>query len=82
MYVNGALFDVPQALLTVTFTVPAICGGEVAVIQLDEWKTTFVAHWLPNMTWELVVKLVPWISTGVPPATGPLFGLTGGFKVG
>jgi len=38
--------------------------------------TTFVAAVLPNFTVAPVAKFVPVIVTAVPPATGPLFGLT------
>jgi hypothetical protein len=38
--------------------------------------TTLVAAALPNFTVAPVPKFVPVIVTAVPPATGPLFGLT------
>jgi hypothetical protein len=38
--------------------------------------TTFVAAVLPNVTVAPAAKFVPVIVTAVPPATGPLFGLT------
>jgi hypothetical protein len=39
-------------------------------------STTFVADALPNVTVAPEAKLVPLIVTAVPPATGPLLGLT------
>ena len=61
--------------VTVTVTAPAACAGVVAVIEVL-LTTTFVAAVPPNVTVAPVAKFVPVIVTPVPPATGPLFGLT------
>jgi hypothetical protein len=62
--------------VTVTVTVPAADAGVVAVIVVAFTTTTFVAEPFPNFTVAPEAKLVPVIVTDVPPATGPLFGLT------
>jgi hypothetical protein len=63
--------------VTVTVTAPALPeAGVVAVIVVAFTTTTFVAAVLPNFTVAPVAKFVPVIVTAVPPATGPLFGLT------
>jgi hypothetical protein len=62
--------------VTVTVTAPAEPAGVVAVIEVLLTTTTLVAAALPNVTVAPVAKLVPVIVTAVPPATGPVFGLT------
>ena len=62
--------------VTVTVTAPALPAGVVAVIDVALTTTTFVAAALPNVTVAPVAKFVPVIVTAVPPAVGPLFGLT------
>jgi hypothetical protein len=62
--------------VTVTLTAPALPAGVVAVMLVLLTTTTFVAAALPNVTVAPVAKFVPVIVTDVPPATGPLFGLT------
>ena len=62
--------------VTVTVTAPAADAGVVAVIVVLFTTTTFVADPFPNFTVAPVAKFVPVIVTAVPPATGPLFGLT------
>jgi hypothetical protein len=48
----------------------------VAVMLVLLTITTLVAAVLPKVTAAPVAKFVPVIVTAVPPATGPLFGLT------
>jgi hypothetical protein len=76
-YVN-ALAKLPLCPLTVTVTVtaPALPAGVVAVMVVLFTTATLVAAVLPNVTVAPVAKLVPVMVTAVPPAVGPLFGLT------
>jgi hypothetical protein len=62
--------------VTVTETAPAVPAGVVAVIDVLLTTTTFVAAVAPNFTVAPAAKFVPVIVTAVPPATGPLLGLT------
>jgi hypothetical protein len=62
--------------VTVTVTAPALPAGVVAVIDVLLTTTTLVAAVLPNITVAPLAKLVPVMVTDVPPATGPVFGLT------
>jgi hypothetical protein len=62
--------------VTVTVTAPTVPTGVVAVIDVLLTTTTFVAAALPNVTVAPAAKLVPVMVTAVPPATGPLLGLT------
>jgi hypothetical protein len=78
VYVNP-LVNVPvcvSGLVTTTFTAPAACAGVVAVICVPLTTTTFVAPVPPNVTVAPVTKFVPVMLTAVPPAPGPLLGLT------
>jgi len=68
--------DVPPGVVTVTFTAPAIPAGAVAVTDVAELTTTPVAAFAPNRTAVAPVRFVPVIVTDVPPATGPLVGLS------
>jgi hypothetical protein len=63
-------------VVTVTSTVPAASGGEVAVMEEAELTAKVVAATAPNVTVVTPVKLVPVIVTEVPPAVTPEFGLT------
>jgi hypothetical protein len=65
-----------SGLVTTTFTAPAACAGVVAVICVALTTTTFVAPAPPNVTVAPVAKFVPVMVTPVPPAAGPLLGLT------
>ena len=65
----------PAVVVTITSTVP-VPAGEEAVIEVALAKTTSVAGVEPKSTMELLVKPVPLIVTLVPPAAGPLSGLT------
>ena len=58
-----------------TVAAPAVPAGEVAVIEVAEFTTTFVAAFAPNFTAVAPVKSVPVMMTEVPPPTGPLAGL-------
>jgi len=64
---------VPLEFVTVTSTVP-LPAGEVAAIDVALLTVNEVALVLPNFTAVARVKLLPVMITGVPPATGPLFG--------
>ena len=66
---------VPLGVVTVTSTAPAACAGEVAVIEVA-LTTVKLAAVPPNDTAVAPVKFVPLIVTLVPPAAGPLLGLT------
>jgi hypothetical protein len=62
--------------VTVTSTVPAECAGDVAVIDESLLTVTPVAAVPPKFTAVAPVKPVPVIVTDVPPAAGPLLGVT------
>jgi hypothetical protein len=66
---------VPPDVVTITSTVP-VPAGEVAVIEVGELTVKLIAFWEPNLTAETSLKLPPLIVTLVPPAAGPLLGLT------
>src|SRR5579872_6328210 len=63
-------------LVTVTVTAPAAPAGVVAVMDVLFTTTTLVAAADPNVTVAPDAKFVPAMVTPVPPAAGPLFGLT------
>ena len=63
-------------MVTVTSTVAAASAGEVMVIEVAELTTRPVPAVVPNLTAVAPVKPVPVTVTGVPPAVGPLVGLT------
>jgi hypothetical protein len=76
VYVNP-LVRLPLCPFTVTVTVTApLPAGVVAVIDVLLTTTTLVAAVAPNFTVAPAAKFVPVIVTAVPPAAGPLFGLT------
>jgi hypothetical protein len=62
--------------VTVTVAAPALPAGVVAVIVVLFTTTTLVAAVAANVTVAPAAKLVPVIVTPVPPAVGPLVGLT------
>jgi hypothetical protein len=62
--------------VTLTVTAPALPAGVVAVIDVLLTTTTFVAAVAPNVTVAPATKFAPVIVTAVPPAVGPLLGLT------
>jgi hypothetical protein len=63
-------------LVAVTVPAPELSAGVVAVIVVLLTTTTLVAAVLPNFTVAPEAKLAPVIVTAVPPAGGPLLGLT------
>ena len=69
----------PASVATVTSTVPVPAGAVAWMVELD-FTTTAVAGTLPNLTACLTLaalyRLVPVIVTEMPPARGPLPGLT------
>ena len=62
---------VPPDVVTIMSTVPAAPAGEVAVICVAELTVYDVALFAPNLTAVAPVKLVPVMTTLVPPAVGP-----------
>lgn len=66
---------VPDELTTVTCTLP-VPAGEMAVMLLAEFTVTPVAGIVPKFTAVTPLRLVPAIVTVVPPAAGPLAGVT------
>ena len=68
--------DVPPVVVTVTFTVPALSAGLVAVICVAELTVTLSLLVAPKATVAPQMNPVPVIVTDVPPAVGPLFALT------
>jgi hypothetical protein len=67
---------VPFGPVTVMSTVPAPCAGDVAVIDVGPFTTNVVAAVPPKDTAVAPVNPAPKIVTDVPPAVGPLPGLT------
>ncbi len=65
----------PSESVTVTSTVPEPAGA-VAVIDVPEPTVTPVADAEPNLTVSPEANPLPVMVTGVPPACGPLDGLT------
>jgi hypothetical protein len=65
--------DVPPAVVTVISTVAALCGGEVAVIEVAE-LAVMVAAVPPKLTAVALLKFVPVMVTDVPPPVGPEVG--------
>ena len=62
--------DVPPAVVTLTSTAPALLAGAIAVICVAE-SNVKEAGVLPKLTAVTPVKLVPVITTVVPPAVVP-----------
>src|SRR5947208_3068736 len=73
--VNVAGEVVPPGLVMATETAPAVCAGVVTVSDAAERVTT-VAALPPKVMLLALSRLVPVMVTDVPPATGPLPGLT------
>jgi hypothetical protein len=66
----------PAAFVTETLILRAVVmAGAVAMISVSELIVKLAAI-LPNMTAAAVVKPAPEISTCVPPAVGPLVGVS------
>jgi hypothetical protein len=61
--------NVPPGVVTVTSISPAGPAGEVAVIEVALLTVKEVASVLPNFTPVTPIKLVPVITTLLPPAT-------------
>ena len=68
-----AVFEVPPAVVTVTFTVPEP-AGEVTSILVDETIRSTFAAFFPNCTAGASDRREPVIVTSVLPAAGPVFG--------
>ena len=66
----------PPGVVTVTSTTPTAWAGVVAVIEVALVTLTAVAAAPPKLTAVAPVRLLPVIVTEVPPALGPLAGLT------
>jgi len=62
--------EVPPVVVTLISTVP-VPAGEVAVIWVAELTVKAVAAVPPKFTAVAPVKLVPVMTTLVPPASGP-----------
>jgi hypothetical protein len=58
-------------VVTVIFTVPEGSGGDIAIMEVEDWKVTEIAPTLPNDTSTLELNPVPVIVTEVPPLMGP-----------
>ena len=67
---------VPPTVVTATALAPAACAGAVAVIDVALFTVKVVAVVPPKETAVAPVRFVPVIVTLVPPAMGPLDGLT------
>src|ERR1700733_12423736 len=68
--------EVPEGLVTVTFTRPAPSAGAVAMIDVAELTVNESAETVPNLTTVAPVKFVPVIVTTVPPIVEPTAGET------
>ena len=66
---------VPLDVVTVTSVVP-VPAGDVAVMEVALLTVNDVALVAPNFTAVAPVKFVPVMVTDVPPAVGPLAGLS------
>ena len=67
--------EMPPAVVTVMSTVPATPGGAVAVIEVAE-SAVMAPDDDPKLTEVAPERLVPETVTDVPPAVGPLIGIT------
>jgi hypothetical protein len=63
-------------VVTVTLVAPATPGGDVAVIWVADFTVNVVAAVLPNFTEDALRNPVPVMTTDVPPAVDPVFGLS------
>jgi hypothetical protein len=72
----AAVGEVPPGVVTVRSTRPAAPAGAVAVICVVDSTVYELAGVEPNVTAVVPPKPVPVIVTTVPPATGPVDGLT------
>ncbi len=67
---------VPPTVVTVTSNVPAEPGGAVAVIWVGLLIVKLVAAVTPKLTALAARRLLPVMTTEVPPLVGPLAGLS------
>ena len=67
---------VPPPVVIVISTVLAAIAGDVAVIWLALLTVKLVAAVEPNLTAVAPVKPAPVMTTDVPPAIDPIFGVT------
>jgi hypothetical protein len=63
--------EVPLGVVTVTATMPAASGGDVAVMDVSEFTVKLAAATAPKYTLPAPVKALPVIVTEVPPAVVP-----------
>ena len=76
-YVNPlALVAVPPAVVTTTDTTLALAAGVTAVMEVADTTVKLVAGTEPNNTLVAPDKFVPVMVIVVPPAVGPVNGLT------
>ena len=68
--------EVTPASVTVRYTMPAVPAGDVAVEGGRAEKKQTVAGLEPKSTTAPLAKPVPVTVTDVPPAVGPVVGLT------
>ena len=61
----------PPGVVTVMSTLPTACAGATAVICVAELTVKLVAAVPPKDTAVAPVKLVPVMTTDVPPVSGP-----------
>ncbi len=77
MYVNALLLlAVPPAVVTATLLTPAVPAGVLAVTEVLDTTTMFVAAMPPTVTLVAPVKLVPVMVIEVPPNVVPDVGET------
>ena len=67
---------VPLGVVTIRSTVLTVSAGLIAFSCVSDTKVKPAAGVGPNVTAVAPVKLIPLIVTEVPPAAGPLFGVT------
>jgi hypothetical protein len=72
----GLVLLVPLGVVTATSTCPAVWGGLVAVISVEESTAKCKAAADPNCTAVASERFAPLIVTVVPPAVLPAAGLT------
>ena len=71
----------PPGLVTTTSTEPAACAGTVAVMVVALVTLTLVAATPSKVIVAPEAKLFPVMVTIVPPAVGPVAGLTSFYKI-
>lgn len=72
----GLEAEVPDGVVTVTVTAPAVCGGVTTVSVLGEVNVTLAAGVVSKETVVVFVNPVPVMVTVVPPVTDPDDGAT------